>query len=74
VMNPEGHYAVFDFTGALPRALLYVNWQMSPNDQVTLTNLASPEFDPQRTVLVANPSIPALKHPQGSTLNPLPIP
>ena len=70
VMNPEGHYAVFDFTGALPRALLYVNWQMSPNDQVTLTNLASPEFDPQRTVLVANPSIPSAQAPSG--LNPQP--
>ncbi len=58
VIKPDGQYAVFDFTGALPRAKLYANWQVSTNDQVTLTNLASAEFDPERTVLVADPSVP----------------
>jgi hypothetical protein len=58
VINPEGQYALFEFTGALPRAKLYSNWQVSTNDQVTLTNLASPAFDPEQTVLVANPSVP----------------
>jgi hypothetical protein len=70
VMKPDGQYALFDFTGALPRAMLYANWQVSTNDQVTLTNLASAEFDPQRTVLVANPSIPSPQAPSG--LNPQP--
>jgi hypothetical protein len=55
VIKPEGQYAVFDFTGALPRAKLYANWQVSTNDQATLTNLASVEFDPAQTVLVADP-------------------
>jgi hypothetical protein len=55
VIKPDGQYAVFDFTGALPRAKLYANWQVSTNDQVTLTNLASAAFDPVQTVLVADP-------------------
>jgi hypothetical protein len=67
VIKPDGQYAVFDFTGALPRAKLYSNWQVSTNDQVTLTNLASPEFEPERTVLIANPSVP--NPPAPSSLN-----
>ena len=58
IITPDGEYAVFDFTGALPRAKLYANWMISTNDQVALSNLASREFDPERTVLVANPSVP----------------
>jgi hypothetical protein len=59
VIKPEGQYAVFDFTGALPRAKLYANWQVSTNDQVTLTNLASAEFDPEQKVLVADAPLPS---------------
>ncbi len=51
---PDGHYAVFDFTGALPRAKLYTHWQVNTNDQATLKDLGSPTFDPTRTVLVAD--------------------
>jgi hypothetical protein len=68
VMTPDGEYAVFDFTGALPRAKLYANWQVSANDQVTLTNLASAGFDPERTVLVANPSVPNPQPPSSLSL------
>jgi len=57
-IKPDGQYAVFDFTGALPRAKLYANWTVSTNDQATLTNLASADFDPERTVLVADQSVP----------------
>ena len=52
-LKPDGQYAVFEFTGALPRAKLYANWQVSTNDEATLNQLASPEFDPAQTVLVA---------------------
>jgi hypothetical protein len=55
VIKPDGQYAVFDFTGALPRAKLYANWQVSTNDQATMTRLASAGFDPAQTVLVADP-------------------
>jgi len=55
VVKPDGQYAVFDFTGALPRAKLYANWQVSTNDQATLKTLGSAEFDPAQTVLLADP-------------------
>jgi hypothetical protein len=70
VIKPDGQYAVFDFIGALPRAKLYTNWQVSTNEEVTLTTLTSAVFDPERTVLVADTSVP---NPQpGSALTPQP--
>ena len=33
---PDGQFALFDFTGALPRAKLYSNWQVSTNDPTAL--------------------------------------
>jgi hypothetical protein len=53
--DPNGDYALFEFTGALPRVKLYSNWQVSTNDQATLQNLARPDFDPAQTVLVDTP-------------------
>jgi hypothetical protein len=58
VTNPAGRYAVIEFTGALPRAKLYPTWEVSTNDQATLDRLASPSFDPHKTVLVSNPLPP----------------
>ena len=54
--------ALFEFTGALPRAKLYSNWQVSTNDEATLKLLADKNFDPQQTVLVSTPlpSAPAM--------------
>jgi hypothetical protein len=54
VENTNGAYAIFEFTGALPRVKLYSNWEVSTNDQHTLEQLASPTFDPAQTVLVAS--------------------
>jgi len=51
--DENGQYALFEFTGALPRAMLYSNWQISSNDQAALDQLASPAFDPTQLVLVA---------------------
>jgi hypothetical protein len=34
--NPDGPYALFEFTGALPRVKLYSNWQASTNDPAKL--------------------------------------
>ncbi len=52
--NTTGPFALIEFTGALPRAALYNNWQVNTNDEVTLQTLASPAFDPKRQVLVSN--------------------
>jgi hypothetical protein len=58
VTNAAGQYAVFEFTGALPRAKLYPTWEVSTNDQATLQRLASTNFNAQSTVLVSNPLPP----------------
>ena len=50
-----GRYALFEFTGALPRAKLYSNWQVSTNDDANLKTLADLNFDPFKTVLVSTP-------------------
>jgi hypothetical protein len=53
VPNDNGSYALFEFTGALPRAGLYSHWQVSTNDDVTLKTLAASNFDPAKIVLVS---------------------
>jgi hypothetical protein len=53
--NADGPYALFEFTGALPRAKLYSNWQVSTNDTANLQTLADPNFDPAKTVLISTP-------------------
>jgi len=60
-LNPggAGQYALFEFTGALPRAKLYSNWQVNTNDQAALKLMGSEAFDPAQTVLVAG-GIPAV--------------
>lgn len=53
--NSEGPFALFEFTGALPRAKLYSNWQVNTNDEATLAQLAGKLLNPEQTVLVADP-------------------
>ena len=63
-LSTNGQYAVFEFTGALPRASLYAHWQVSTNLSATLEKLASPSFDPTQTVLVDSPiaaAVPATR-------------
>lgn len=51
----DGDLALFDFTGALPRAKLYANWQINTNDSAILKTLSNLNFDPAKTVLVSTP-------------------
>ena len=51
--NASGPFALFEFTGALQRAQLYSQWQVSTNDQDTLKKLADKDFDPAQSVFVA---------------------
>jgi hypothetical protein len=55
VADDKGPYALFEFTGALPRAKLYGDWQVNTNDQDVLKTLANPIFDPAKTALVDTP-------------------
>jgi hypothetical protein len=52
--NSTGPFALIEFTGALPRAKIYSNWQVVPEDQETLQKLVDPKFDPLQNVLIAN--------------------
>jgi len=62
VANPNGNFALFDFTGALPRAKLYSNWLVNTNNQANLKMLADLAFDPAQTVLISTPqkNLPAV--------------
>jgi len=53
-LDPAGQYAIFEFTGALPRAKLFANWQVNTNNQEVLARLADPAFEPADTVLVSS--------------------
>lgn len=56
--NPNGELGIVEFTGTLPRAKLFSNWQISADDQATLKTLASPEFDPHQLVLISDANVP----------------
>ncbi len=58
VPDNNGDYALFEYDGALPRAKLYSNWQVSTNDDETLKTLAAQNFNPEKTVLVST-ALPA---------------
>ncbi len=62
--SPEGPFALFEFTGALPRARLYGRWQVTTNDQAALSQLVSASFDPAQCVLVAE-AMPGATPPAG---------
>lgn len=51
----NGVFALFEFTGALPRAKLYANWEVNTNAEDNLKRLTSPDFDPAKLVLVTDP-------------------
>jgi hypothetical protein len=52
VPSTNGTYAIFEFTGALPRAKLYSNWEVSTNAEETLKRITSAEFDPAKSILI----------------------
>jgi hypothetical protein len=60
--SADGDYALIEFTGALPRAKLYGNWQVNTNNAAVLKTLADLNFDPAQTVLVDTPekNLPAV--------------
>jgi hypothetical protein len=66
VAETNGQFALFEFTGALPRARLFTQWQVSTNDQETLQRLSRADFDPEKLVLVAEEGVPAPSAPAGT--------
>jgi hypothetical protein len=57
-VKPDGPFALFEFTRALPRASLFSRWETSTKDEATLDQLASPAFDPTQKVFVAGDVTP----------------
>jgi hypothetical protein len=51
--SEAGPFAVLEFTGALPRAKFYTDWQAGLDDTQVLKQLRSMEFDPARQVLIS---------------------
>jgi hypothetical protein len=51
--SEAGPFAVLEFTGALPRAKFYTDWQAGLDDTQVLKQLRSLEFDPTRQVLIS---------------------
>jgi hypothetical protein len=49
--NPNGRFSLYEFTGALPRTLLFSNWQVNANDQSTLMTLTQTNFNPRTSAL-----------------------
>ena len=58
VQTPKGSFALFEFTGALPRTRLYGRWQVMTNDEAALKQIASPSFEPEQSVLVTGGDFP----------------
>jgi len=59
VPSTNGTFAIFEFTGALPRAKLYSNWEVNTNAEANLKRITSPEFDPEKSVVVTEQIPPA---------------
>ncbi len=51
--SETGPFAVLEYTGALPRAKFYTDWQTGLSDAQTLQQLRAPEWDPARQVLLS---------------------
>jgi hypothetical protein len=48
----NGPFALFEFTGALPRTRLYSRWKVVTNSRAALDEVVSSSFDPEQCVLV----------------------
>ena len=68
IPDNNGLYALFELSGALPRAKLYSNWQVNTNDEAVLKTLASTNFDAWQTVLVSTP-LPVAPAPSATNKN-----
>ena len=55
VSKDDGHFALYEYGDALPRAKLYGTWQVNTNSDAILNTLADINFDPQKTVLISDP-------------------
>jgi hypothetical protein len=52
-------FAIYEFTGALPRAKLYRSWQSASDAAAALSQIASPAFEPEHSVVVTGGDLAA---------------
>lgn len=57
-LDDQGPYALCEYTRALPRAKLFTQWEINPNNEAVLADLADPSYDFSQRVLVSNPATP----------------
>ncbi len=50
--SADGAYALIEFTGALPRARLYANWQLPMNDKTAVSGLTKTNLGPDGWALL----------------------
>ncbi len=54
VADPDGQYAIFENTRALPRARFFTQWETITDDSSSLARLKSPDFDPATSVILSS--------------------
>ncbi len=55
VVETNGAFAIIEFSGALPRAKLFSQWQTISDEHKVIETLLDPAFDPWQKVVVAAP-------------------
>ncbi|MSU83839.1 MAG: hypothetical protein EXS21_01820 [Pedosphaera sp.] len=65
--SETGPFAVLEFTGTLPRAKFYTDWQAGLSDAQTLQQLRAPEWDPARQVLLSEKIAGTTPSPSSAT-------
>ena len=65
--SETGPFAVLEFTGALPRAKFYTDWQTGLSDAQTLQQLRAPDWDPARQVLLSEKIAGTTPSPSSAT-------
>jgi len=65
--SETGPFAVLEFTGALPRAKFYTDWQTGLSDAQTLQQLRAADWDPARQVLVSEKIAGTTPSPSSAT-------
>jgi hypothetical protein len=58
VPSTNGAFALIEFTGALPRAKLYNNWEIIPDGTNVLARLADRNWNPAQSVVISDPAAP----------------
>jgi hypothetical protein len=68
-ITDQGGDALIEYTEALPRAKLFSRWLVPPDDNAALQTLASPQWNPDQSVIVSQPTNGLPIPPSSADLN-----